>query len=160
MSKYDLPDKYDIHLVLKPTELGELRQVFKTALRIHNDNDSMPLLLDKWQRLYTEIQKQMKQSLRVVDTNISNSRQQVSELSLDVCKEEHIFVLKPNEFRELKQVFKTAFRIHNNNDSMPLLLTKWQELYTKIAYQYDHFIKHNYDGTGKIVGEDQSIGSG
>ena len=160
MSKYDLPDKYDIHLVLKPTELGELRQVFKTALRIHNDNDSMPLLLDKWQRLYTEIQKQLKQSLTVVDTNISNSRQQVSELSLDVCNEEHTFVLKPNEFRELKQVFKTAFRIHNNNDSMPLLLTKWQELYTKIAYQYDHFIKHNYDGTGKIVGEDQSIGSG
>ena len=40
---------------------------------------------------------------------------------------------------------------------MPLLLDKWQKIYDKITLQHDNFIKNNYDGTGKIVGEDQTI---
>ena len=65
--------------------------------------------------------------------------------------------LTPNEYVELRQVFKTAFRIHKSNDSMPLLLNKWQKIFDKITLQHDNFIKDNYDGTGKIVGEDQTI---
>ena len=55
MSKYDLPDKYDIKLTLTPNEYVELKQVFKTAFRIHKSNDSMPLLLDKCQKMYDKI---------------------------------------------------------------------------------------------------------
>ena len=167
MSKYDLPDKYDIKLTLTNEEFKLFRNVFKTAFNIHNNNDSMPKLFDKWQKIYRKIVKQFKQSLRILDTDVTNPKESAYLMDNNAesgfsrySKDSHLIVLKPNEIRELKQVFKTAFRIHNNNDSMPLLLTKWQELYTKIAYQYDHFIKHNYDGTGKIVGEDQSIGSG
>tara|TARA_B100000902_G_C26747411_1_gene639173 strand:+ start:368 stop:619 length:252 start_codon:yes stop_codon:yes gene_type:complete len=69
-------------------------------------------------------------------------------------------VLKPNEIRELKQVFKTAFRIHDDIDSMPNLLDKWQKLFTKITLQHDNYVKENYNGTGKIVSEDQTLGSG
>jgi len=167
MSKYDLPDKYDIKLTLTNEEFKLFRNVFKTAFNIHNNNDSMPKLFDKWQKIYRKIVKQFKQSLRILDTDVTNPKESAQLMDNRAesgfsryHKEDHIFVLKPNEFRELKQIFKTAFRIHNNNDSMPLLLDKWQRLYTKIAHQYDQFIKDNYDGTGKIVGEDQSIGSG
>ena len=167
MSKYDLPDKYDIKLTLTNEEFKLLMNVFKTAFNIHKSNDSMPNLSTKWQKIYRKIVKQFKQSLRILDTDVTNPKESAYLMDNNAesgfsrySKDSHLIVLKPNEIRELKQVFKTAFRIHNNNDSMPLLLNKWQNLYTKIAHQYDHFIKHNYDGTGKIVGEDQSIGSG
>ena len=143
MSKYDLPDKYDIKLTLTNEEFKLLMNVFKTAFNIHKSNDSMPNLSTKWQKIYRKIVKQFKQSLRILDTDVTNPKESAYLMDNNAesgfsrySKDSHLIVLKPNEIRELKQVFKTAFRIHNNNDSMPLLLNKWQNLYTKIAHQY------------------------
>jgi len=143
MSKYDLPDKYDIKLTLTNEEFKLLMNVFKTAFNIHKSNDSMPNLSTKWQKIYRKIVKQFKQSLRILDTDVTNPKESAYLMDNNAesgfsrySKDSHLIVLKPNEIRELKQVFKTAFRIHNNNDSMPLLLNKWQNLYTKITHQY------------------------
>ena len=143
MSKYDLPDKYDIKLTLTNEEFKLLMNVFKTAFNIHKSNDSMPNLSTKWQKIYRKIVKQFKQSLRILDTDVTNPKESAYLMDNNAesgfsrySKDSHLIVLKPNEIRELKQVFKTALRIHNDNDSMPLLLNKWQNLYTKIAHQY------------------------